>query len=63
MVSCVKAWKKGVGKKNTNFNKFKSDKLLQSSAYWKVDIFSYWPMQIAKDSDQSENSVFVIVGN
>ena len=28
-----------------------------------VDIFSFRPMQIAKTSDQFENSVFVIVGN
>ena len=63
IISCVKAWKRGVGAENANFNEFKSKKLLWSYAYWKVDIISYRPMQIAKNSDQVENSDFVIVGN
>ena len=63
IVSCVKAWKRGVGAENANFNEFKIDKLLWSYAYWKVYIFSYRPMQIAKNSDQFENLVFLIVGN
>ena len=28
-----------------------------------IEKLIYWPMQIAKDSDQFENLVFVIVGN
>ena len=63
MVSCVKARKRGVGAENANFDEFKSKTLLRSYAYWKVDIFSYWLIQIAKHSDQFENSVFVIMGN
>ena len=63
IVSSVKVWKRGVGLENANFNKFKSEKLLRSCAYWKVNIFSSWPIQIAKHSDQSENSVFVNMGN
>ena len=65
IVSCVKAWKRGVGAENANFNEFKSDKLLRSYplGYWKVDTFSYRTMQIAKNSDQFENWVLVIVGN
>ena len=62
IVYCVKAWKRGVGAENANLNEFKRDKLLRSYAYWKVDIFSYRTMQTAKNSDQFENSVFVIVG-
>ena len=52
-----------MGAKNANFNEFKSDKLVRSYPYWKVDTFSYRTMQIAKNSDQIENWVFVIVGN
>ena len=63
IVSYVKAWKRVRGAENANFNEFKSDKLLRRYAYWKVDTFSYQTMQIAKHSDQFENSVFVIVGN
>ena len=52
-----------MGTENANFKEFKSDKLLRSYAYWKVDVFSYRLIQIAKTSDQFENSVFVSVGN
>ena len=60
IVSCVKAWKRGVGAENATLNEFKKK---QIAAYWKVDIFSYRPMQMAKTSDQFENPVLVIVGN
>ena len=63
IVSLVKEWKRGVGAENANFNEFKSNKLLQSYTYWKVDIFYCRIMQIVKHSDQFENSVYVIVGN
>ena len=63
IVFCVKAWKRGVGAENANFDEFKSERLLRSYTYWKVDIFSYWPIQIGKHLDQFENSVFVIMGN
>ena len=65
-----------VGAENANFHEFKSDKLLQSYPYWKVDIVYYWTIQIAKfrpvywrtiqiakHSDQLESLIFVIVGN
>ena len=55
--------KEGWVRKTQILTNLKSDKLLRSYAYWKVDIFSYRPMQIAKNSDQFENSAFVIVGN
>ena len=63
IVSFCEGVKKRVGVENANFNEFKSDKLLRSYAYWKVDIFSYRPMQTAKNSDQFENLVFVILGD
>ena len=52
-----------MGEENANFKEFKSETLLRSYAYWKVDIFYYRPMQTAKNSDQLEKSVFVIVDN
>ena len=61
IVSCVKEWKR-CEKEGLVWN-LKRDKLLRSYAYWKVDIFSYRTMPIAKISDQFENSVFVIVDN